>query len=466
MALLRTLVILCVVCSLGHAAALSGAGAENRPNIVFLLADDLGYSDLGCYGHPYSRTPNIDRLAQEGTRFMQFYVTGVTCCPSRTGFMTSKHPASYATYPAVGGFGERVTITDLLHKAGYATGHFGKWHIGPETKPGTYGIDAIGELGGSKRDERGRDAAIYDEAIRFIEAHKVRPFYVNVWGHITHNPVDPPDAYAARFRDLKVSEADFAPPMRRKFADCVTRGGNVDAAMQKYLGDVSSLDNSVGRLLMKLDELGLSEKTIVVFSSDHGSPAIPTVEQVKRRAKRKNRNEANQDRSDLAVNLMGYNGPLRGGKHGMYEGGVRVPFLIRWPGHVPKGRLDQESVISGMDWLPTLCGITGIKINASDFEGEDVSRTWLGEVHARTKPLFWKTSSPNSPAGIRDGRWKLMHPTGEGGEIELYDLANDPAETTNLAGEHKDIARRLSKQIETWTQGLPKEYIKGEVKED
>ena len=440
-------------------------GESSRPNIVFLFADDLGYGDLGCYGHPYAQTPHIDRLAQEGTRFTQFYVTGVTCCPSRTGFMTSRFPARFATYPAVGGFGDRVTVTELLKKAGYATGHFGKWHIGPEIKPGTYGIDTIQVRGGSKQDERGRDAAIYDDAIRFIEANKDRPFYVNIWGHITHHPVDPPASYAARFRALKVDPADFAPPMREKFAVCKARGGDVDTAMRNYLGDVASLDDSVGRLLTRLDDLGLRDKTIVVFSSDHGSPAIPTAAQENKRARKKNRSrKAAEDRAALALNLMGYNGPFRGGKHGMDEGGVRVPFIVRWRGSVPAGRVDGESVISGIDWLPTLCRIAGVKIGNSDFDGEDVSRSWRGEVHTRTKPLFWKTSAPGSPAGLRDGRWKLIHPTRRRGEVELYDVTKDPTETTNVAGEHPAVVKTLSANIQAWTATLPKEYKKAEDK--
>src|SRR6476620_11598602 len=142
--------------------------AADKPNIVFILADDFGFGDLACYGHPYAKTPNIDRLASEGTRFTQAYSTGVTCCPARTGLMTSKFPATFHTYPANGGFGDRVTITDLLHKVGYRTGHFGKWHIGPNEKNGTYGIDVIGadegEAEGKKKqrlDPRGRDAPIY-----------------------------------------------------------------------------------------------------------------------------------------------------------------------------------------------------------------------------------------------------------------------------------------------------------------
>ena len=209
-----------VLFSLLHLVALSlPLCAAGRPNIIFILADDTGCGDFGCYGHPYARTPNIDSLARDGTRFTQFYATGVTCCPARTGLMTSRWPASYATYPANGGFGDRVTVTELLHKAGYATGHFGKWHIGPEEKAGIYGFDAVRSVdeAGRKMIEttRGRDARIYDEAIRFIEQHKDGPFYVNVWSHISHHKIAPPASYVEKFKDVVVDESKFAAPMRR-----------------------------------------------------------------------------------------------------------------------------------------------------------------------------------------------------------------------------------------------------------
>ena len=157
---------------LAGALALS-AQAAGKPNIIFLFADDLGYGDLACYGHPYAKTPALDQLAKEGTRFTQAYVTGVTCCPSRTGMMTGKFPGTFAKYMSDHGFGDRVTITELLKRNGYRTGHFGKWHIGPETKNGTYGIDVIN---GKNRDargraEHGRDAYIIDAAIEFLEAN-------------------------------------------------------------------------------------------------------------------------------------------------------------------------------------------------------------------------------------------------------------------------------------------------------
>ncbi len=431
--------------------------AAQQPNIVFLLADDLGGGDLHCYGHPYSRTPHIDSLARDGTRFTQFYATGSTCCPTRTGLMTSKFPATYPTYPANGGFANRVTITELLKKQGYATGHFGKWHIGPEQKPGTYGIDSIGaaedERGGKKKkrgDDRGRDAPIYDAAIKFIEQHKSGPFYVNVWGHISHNPVNPNDTLVKRWSALNVKDSDFPAQMHGKFNDVRQAGGDVHDGMRRYLADVESLDDSVGRLLKRLDELGLRDNTIVVFSTDQGADMTKAA------------------LGDLRVNQMGFNGPHRGGKHTHWEGGVRVPWIVRWPGHVPAGRTDEQSVLSGADWLPTLCSIAGVKIDANDFDGEDTSAAWLGKgPHVRTKPLLWKSSSPGSESFIREGQWKLRHPTRKkNGELELYDLTADPAESKNLSARHPNIVKKLSVKVEAWVATLPKEYLKTKDKDD
>ncbi len=423
-----------------------------KPNIVFLLADDLGASDLHCYGHPYARTPNIDSLATDGTRFTQYQATGATCCPTRTGLMTSWFPARYPTYPANGGFANRVTITELLKKHGYATGHFGKWHIGPVTKPGTYGIDVIGALQkqDSKTDERGRDAYVYDAAIQFIEQHKEGPFYVNVWGHIPHHPVDPVESLVKRWSGLKVDVNDFSPQMQAKFASVSKGGGNMDDAVRRFLADVESLDDSVGRLLKRLDELGLRENTIVVFNTDQGADMTKA------------------GIGGVRDNQMGYNGPLRGGKHTHWQGGQCVPWIVRWPGHVPAGHTDSESIISGTDWLPTLCAITGITINTADFDGEDASAAWLGQgVHVRSKPLFWKTSSPGADSYIREAQWKLRVPTRRNdGEIELYDLTADPAEASNVAAQHPDKVKELSAKLNAWNATLPKDYVKTKEKDE
>jgi N-acetylgalactosamine-6-sulfatase len=345
--------------------------------------------------------------------------------------MTSKFPATFAKYPASGGFGGRVTITELLKKQGYATGHFGKWHIGPEHKPGTYGIDAIrdDEASGGKRDkaDRGRDAHIYDSAIRFIEKHKDGPFYVNVWGHIAHAPIRPSQALLDTFGPLQVDVSKFPTQMQERMVSGRKPGGDVSKDMRARLAEIKSLDDDVGRLLERLDELGLREKTIVVFSSDQGP------------------------------GRMGFAGPFRGGKHDQHEGGVRIPFIVRWPGHVPAGRVDERSVISGADWLPTLCALTGTKIDAADFDGEDASAAWLGNgEHVRAKPLLWKTGAPHSEGTIRDGQWKLHHPNKRRGELELFDVVADPGEQHNLVKEHPDIVKRLSAKLEAWQATLPK----------
>jgi N-acetylgalactosamine-6-sulfatase len=239
--LLNTAVVsLTGFCLLGCPSSLTAA-ANTPPNVVFIFADDLGFSDLGCYGHPYAETPALDKLAKEGTRFTQFYVTGVTCCPSRTGFMTGLFPARFQKYPAGGGFGDRITITELLRNRGYRTGHFGKWHIGPETD-GVYGIDEYAAGSGEKKNPRGRDAWLFDEAIRFIRASSDKPFYVNIWGHITHYPVDTHPQLVAPFKDVVVNRDDFSHTMQHKFDECLSIGGDLDISMRQYLGDVYSLD--------------------------------------------------------------------------------------------------------------------------------------------------------------------------------------------------------------------------------
>jgi N-acetylgalactosamine-6-sulfatase len=450
-------------------AAALPADTPAKPNIILILADDSGFADFGCYGHPYARTPNIDSLARDGTRFTQFYATGVTCCPARTGLMTSWLPARYAIYPANGGFGNRPTITGLLHTAGYATGHFGKWHIGPDAKAGVYGLDAVRSVdeAGRKMLEttRGRDARVYDEAIRFIEQHQDRPFYLNVWSHISHHKIAPPATYVEKFQDLVVDESKFAAPMQEKFAACKARGGDVSEHMRRYLADIYSMDEDIGRLLKRLDELGLRANTLVVFSSDQG-PAPLEASAARDPEARKQRGRVpkspSADAAYSRLDALGYASEFRGGKHGMYEGGVRVPWIVRWPAHVPAGRVDTQSVLSGADWLPTLCAIAGLSISAGDFDGEDTSAAWLGKAtHVRTKPLLWKTSAPGSSAGVREAQWKLVYPTRKnGGDLELYDILADPAETHNVGAHHPDVVKRLSAKVQAWIDTLPKEYIK------
>lgn len=453
------------------ALCVSHSSFAAQPNVIFILADDLGWGDLGCYGHPYAKTPNLDRLAAGGTRFTRFYSTGVTCCPARTGLMTGKFPATFQKYPSSFGFGDRVTITELLKKNGYATGHFGKWHIGTVIEPGTYGIDVINDYepgtGKKRRSESGRDAPIYDAALRFIEKHKGGPFYVNIWDHISHHPVNPTQAVLDAFGTLELDESKFSPAMREKFAMCKKLGGDPAAHLRAFLADVKSMDDEVGRLLTKLDELGLRDNTLVVFSSDQGAAPMRDAEVEAAKAKRKNQKPASSEMEKIRLNSMGYAGPkFRGGKHTDLEGGVCVPFIARWPAKVPAGRVDEQSVLSGADWLPSLCAITGITIDAAGFDGEDSSKALLGGVHVRTKPLFWRTNTDRSDPSMLSENWKLHSTHRKNGEVSLFDLATDPGEQTNLAVKQPDVLKRLTDQINAWTATLPKTYEHGEGKED
>jgi N-acetylgalactosamine-6-sulfatase len=434
---------------------------DTRPSFVFIFADDLGYGDLGCYGHPYARTPNLDKLASEGTRFEHAYVTGATCCPSRTGVMTGRYPARFERYMADYGFGDRVTVTELLRDAGYRTGHVGKWHIGPTTEPGVYGLDWTPEsspvAGGNRhQSEKGRDAYVFDQAIEFLEQQDDRPFYLNVWGHISHFPVNPHERFAKRFEDVTVDESLFSAPMREKFDDCRALGGDVTESMRKYLGDVSSLDDDVGRLLKKLDELGLRDKAIVVFASDQG-PA-PVNLKVPKGHKIDNRRP---ERREYARNMLGSMQPFRGGKHTFLEGGVHTPFIIRWPDNVPAGRVNDTSVISMIDWLPTICTLAGIKRTPDDLDGEDVSDIWLGATRTRTTPLYWRLGNRLANTVVRDGDWKYVESVGRRVPAELYNVSKDIMEANNVADEHPDIVARFQEMVVGFEAELPTKYIKG-----
>lgn len=233
--------------------------------------------------------------------------------------------------------------------------------------------------------------------------------------------------------------------MQHKFDECLKIGGDLDESMRQYLGDVYQIDSNVGRVLKVLDELGLKENTIVVFSSDHGPAPVILGKKGAR---------------EFSNNMLGYAGQFRGGKHDQYEGGTRVPFIIRWPGRVKAGRVDSSSVCSFVDWLPTLCSITAIENLPQQLDGEDVSDIWLGADRQRTKPLFWKSSAAGSTPAMRVGNWKLHLPRKQRGQPELYDLSLDPTESSNMAENHPEVVDRLRKSLRAWVAELPANYEK------
>jgi N-acetylgalactosamine-6-sulfatase len=435
------------------AAALAPAAFAQKgqpPNIIFILADDLGWGDLGCYGHPNIKTPGLDRLARQGTQFTQFYVNGSVCSPSRSAFMTGHFPARHRVH---GHFADAalneargmpnwldptvVTLPRLLKQAGYSTAHFGKWHLG--SGPGAPAPDVYGfedhrtvNANGPSWDQTDRffrarsTQLIVDETIRFIEQNRNKPFYVNVWSLLPHATLDPTE------EQLKPYER-FAP------------GGQVPhkGATQIYYASVSALDREIGRLLARLDELGLAANTLVFFSSDNGPEDIHI------------RNASHSG--------VGSSGPFRGRKRSLYEGGVRLPFLVRWPGHVPAGRVDNNSVLTAVDFLPTLSKLAAVEVPAQwKLDGEDVGDIFFGRSRARIMPILWEwrfniagdVLNRSPILAIREGDFKLLiNP--DRSRLELYNIPRDPSELHNLAQDHPEIVERLAKQVLAWQQTLP-----------
>ncbi|MEM6910796.1 MAG: sulfatase-like hydrolase/transferase [Verrucomicrobiota bacterium] len=432
----------CLAAALTWLAGALPVWAAQPPNIILYLADDLGYGDLAFMGHPYAKTPHIDQLAKEGTAFLQHYVAGVTCAPSRAGLMTGVHPARYPHYPGHYGTGEQPTITQLLKDHGYATGHFGKWHMGPDESPGTYGYDEVFSESNNRNSFHtpSRDEPLTDRAIDFIErmAKSGQPFYANVWGHSTHYPVEAYPELIAEFGEIPFDRADFSELIQERFDRSQSWKPDLQDSMTQYVADVYGIDKNVGRIMETLERLGIAENTILVFSSDHGP-----------------QNE-NRER-DFAEHMLGYAGPLRGYKGNQFEGGVRVPFIIRWPGKVPAGRIDEESVTSFLDWLPTLGRITGLPSLPENLDGEDLSRVWLSGPAERASDLYWRPSSPGAGVSIRAGDWKFHE--SKNGPL-LYDLSKDISESQNVASAFPEITERLAKKADKWRAALPETYQK------
>jgi N-acetylgalactosamine-6-sulfatase len=430
--------------------AADNAAKTKRPNFVFIFADDLGWGDLGCYGNRQIKTPCLDKLAQQGTLFTQFYVNGSVCSPSRTSIMTSHFPARhrvhghFATHEKNKDRGmpnwldpKVCTVSGLLQKSGYVTGHFGKWHLGSgegAPEPGKYGINDHCTIVSNGPQLEGRDdpyfwakstTQIIDKTMKFIEKNKDKPFYVNVWTLLTHATLHPTEEQMKPYQR-------YAP-----------KGVPYKGAKQIYYASVSDLDRQVGRLIQKIDELGLADNTIIAFSSDNGPEDF--------------------DIGNAVHSGIGSTGPFRGRKRSLYEGGIRMPFIVRWPGRTPAGRVDDSTVLAGVDWLVTVCSLADVKLPGNlEPDGEDMSQALLGKPKRRTKPLMWEwryrifgDMVHKSPMlAIRDGNWKLlMNPDRK--RIELYDILKDPTELDNVAVQHPDVVRRLSATLLHWQGTLP-----------
>lgn len=457
-------------------ACVSTAAAENdKPNFVFILADDLGWRDLGCYGSKFHQTPNLDKLAARGVRFTQAYAANPLCSPTRSSILTGLWPARTGiTAPAChlpevvlekqlakGNPKQRVlvansvtrlktdyvTLPKLLHEAGYRTGHFGKWHLGAEPySPLQHGFDVDwphypgpGPAGSyvapwrypaalkieSKPGEHIEDT-LSMQAVKFIHDNKDRPFYLNYWQFSVHAPYDAKDELVAKYRKL----ADPQNPQRNP----------VYAAM------VESLDDGVGRVMRALEETGLLEKTVIVFFSDNGGVSWDG-----KSADGIHKSARFQDdmTSPPTSNL-----PLRNGKASLYEGGVREPCLVVWPGVTKAGAVN-DTVIQSIDWLPTLLEIAGGKSVTTD--GRSLVPVLRGEKLEREAifchfPHDTPASGQHPGTSVRRGDWKLIRlfAQNEDGsdQLELYHLKDDLGETKNIAAQHPEIVRELNSRID------------------
>jgi arylsulfatase A-like enzyme len=417
---------------------LAAAQKRERPNIVLIVVDDWGWTDLGCYGSKYYETPNLDRLASQGIRFTQAYSACTVCSPSRAAILTGKYPARLHITDWIPGHKilnqklrppdwtqhlphQETTIAEAIKPAGYMTAAIGKWHLGgPQYWPETQGFDR--SVAGT---DKGSPPAYFspykiatlpdgpageyltdrecNEAIRFMEENRDKPFFVYLPHHAVHTPLQAKKEKIAKYRDKPDAQGD-----------------PVYAAM------VESLDESAGTIMRKIDELGIANRTVVMITSDNGGLLRSTS-----------------------------NAPLRAGKGTVYEGGVRVPLIIRWPGVVRAGSICDVPVM-GIDLHPTALDIAGVK--TGEVDGLSLLPLLKGGKALKRDALFWhyphyhnQGASPYSAIRERDLRLVEFH---EDGKIELYDLAADISEKNDLAKSRPDVANRLRKRLASWRQSV------------
>jgi arylsulfatase A-like enzyme len=417
--------------------------ADERPNIIFIFADDWGWGDLGCHGHPYLKTPNIDRLAKEGTDFHRFSVASGVCSPSRTAVMTGHFPARYSIdghFAWVPSNQKRnmpdwlnpqaPLLSRFLQEGGYATAHYGKWHLANDMIPDSplptaYGIDEYGAFNCA-----GPQMFVHDDvkmAIPFIErSHELgKPFFINLWMHEPHTPFH------------------VDPKLQEEFPE-------LDEADAIYAATLLHADIRIGELLNALDEMGITDDTLVIFSSDNG-PA---------------RGAPNTPLSltyDTATGLgyglgaaKGITGGRKEYKGSLMEGGIGVPFIARWPGKIPAGKVDQTNILSAVDLVPTFCELAEIDL-PSDYRPDGVSQVAAlkgKKLETRKKPLFWRMTQSRLSYAIVHENWKLVA-NKDFSKCELYDLVADPLESKELSSTQPEVVEELKTLIVEWQKTLP-----------
>jgi len=445
--------------------------ATNKPNkklnFVFFLIDDLGWTDLGCYGSSFYETPNIDKLASEGMRFTDAYAACPVCSPTRASILAGKYPARLGITQWIGGSNqpteyrhymplEEVTVAEALKSAGYATGFVGKWHLGnkpyyPEHQG--FDINIGGDSSGApptyfypykKRNRAlemmppGGEEGEYltdrltDESLKFLEANKHRPFLLYLSHYAVHTPIESKpaltDKYKAKAEELPASDGPRFTPVYGRYK---TRQVQDNPA---FAGMVQSVDESVGRVMKKLEEMGVADNTVVIFMSDNGG--LSTV-----------------PREAPTSNL-----PLRAGKGWLYEGGIREPMIIKWPGVVKQGSVCSEPVTS-TDFYPTMLEMAGLTLMPKQHvDGESLVHLLKGRGKLNRKAIYWHYphyhGSGNRPSGaVRAGDYKLIE-WYEDNSVELYNLRNDMGEKHDLAKEMPQKAAELQSMLGRWRKQM------------
>jgi len=425
----------------------AGLAAEGRkPNIVVIVSDDHGFADVGFQGCRDIPTPNLDALAREGVRFTNGYVSGPYCSPTRAGLLTGRYQQRFGhefnpTGDATGLPTSEVTIADRLKTAGYATGLVGKWHLGgaPGFHPQRRGFDEFyGFLGGAHPYFPGGGAPIYRgtepvekpdyltdalarEAVAFVERHKEHPFFLYLAFNAVHTPMHATDARLERFASIQ------------------------DETRRTYAAMLDAMDEAVGEVIGAIREAGLDEDTLIVFFSDNGGPTMPGT-------------TINGSRND----------PFRGSKRTTLEGGVHVPFAMRWKGSLPAGMVYDQPVIQ-LDVLPTALAAAGVEIQPGwKLDGVNLLPHLRGEVDGPPHDaLYWRLGDQSA---IRRGDWKLVRydrAVDEAGArsnaragvrvtpARLYNLARDPGETNDLAASHPEKVEELLAAWRSWDAQLP-----------
>lgn len=435
-----------------------------NPNIVLILVDDLGWADVGCYGNTYYETPNIDKLAAEGMKFTNGYAASAVCSPTRGALMTGRYPTRLGItdwihhwYPIENGeqpIGydssddkklqtpknhlfleyDEITIAEILKKVGYTTCHVGKWHLGQEDWwPKSHGFDY--NIGGFQMGQPpsyfdpyniptmlDREEGEYltdregDEAVGFIQkaVKQDKPFFLNMAHYAVHTPIQAKEELIEYYQKKEIpKDRDFHP---------------------KYAAMVHSLDEAIGKITSTLENLGVAENTIIIFTGDNGGLKLP--------------------RGKNGSNIWTDNTPLRDGKGFPYEGGIREPFIVKWPGQIKPGTVSNEMVCS-IDILPTICEMTGQKLPLQKpIDGKSLIPALIenDELDRRTLywhfPHYWGGGVPPYSA-IRDGDWKLIR-WYETDSLELYNLEDDLSEKNDLAESNLKKVTELEKKLDLW----------------